>query len=380
MVQEFTKVISILKFGSYFLALNVMDNKCSTAVEKYIWSEAIDIQLVSPHNPQANAAKHVIATIKKHFIAALATIDKLYPLYLWDEFLPQVKLTLNMLCFSWRNPKKSANQEVYGSFEFNKTPLTPLGTKALVYNDPGPQTSWAPHENDCFYIRPTFNHYRCLWFYIPATRRFCFSDTWWLYPAHCQLLVTLQDELSIAAAADLLKVFGGTVSKMSANKIKHIQAIRELTTIMAGQWMGPPTVDAPTPRVFAPCPRVATPSPPKVATTSNNITTPNAIRQMPLNHQHHTCNNNPFHILTNNDDNDGTVITSSCSPSAPLTLSLSSAPPVNPPTRQVPRWLMSPPPIPPPSAPQTCLPTTLLNSHVSTDEITRWLLNYELFA
>jgi hypothetical protein len=65
----------------------------------------------------------------------------LYPLQLWDEFLPQVELTSNMLHFSWQNPKKSANQEVYNSFDFNKTSLAPLGTKALVYNNPGSQTS-----------------------------------------------------------------------------------------------------------------------------------------------------------------------------------------------------------------------------------------------
>jgi hypothetical protein len=61
----------------------------------------------------------------------------LYPLQLWDEFLPQVELSLNMLHFSRQNPKKSANQEIYSSFDFNKTPLAPLGTKALVYNNPG---------------------------------------------------------------------------------------------------------------------------------------------------------------------------------------------------------------------------------------------------
>ncbi len=50
MVQAFTKVISILKSGGYHPALNVMDNKCSAAVEKYIRSKAIKIQLVPPHN------------------------------------------------------------------------------------------------------------------------------------------------------------------------------------------------------------------------------------------------------------------------------------------------------------------------------------------
>jgi hypothetical protein len=146
----------------------------------------------------------------------------LCPLQLWDEFLPQVELTLNMLRFSWRNPKKSANQEVYGSFDFNKTPLAPLGTKALVYDNPGSQTSWAPHATDGFYIGPASDHYQCLRFYIPAMRRFRFSNTWRLYPAHCQIPVTLQHDLFIAAAADLLKVFGGTVPKLSADRIKHI--------------------------------------------------------------------------------------------------------------------------------------------------------------
>jgi hypothetical protein len=190
-------------------------------------------------------------------------------------------------------------------------------------------------------------------------RHFRFSNTWHLYLAHCQVPVTSQHDLSIAAAADIFKVFGGTVPKSSANKIKHIQAIWELTTIMARQQTDPPTVDAPTPRVVAPCPRVVTTPPPRAATKSNNITTPNAIKQMPLIHQHHTCNNNPFHILSDNDDNDDTVIASNCSPSAPPTVSPSSAPPVNPPTRHAPRQLMSPPPIPPPYAPPMRLPTTL---------------------
>ncbi len=112
-----------------------MDNECSAAVEKYIRSEKISIQLVPPHNHQVNTAEQAITTFKEHFIAALVTVDMHCSLQQWDEFLPQVELTLNMLCFSRRNRKKSANQEVYGSFDFNKTPLAPLGTKALIYDD-----------------------------------------------------------------------------------------------------------------------------------------------------------------------------------------------------------------------------------------------------
>jgi hypothetical protein len=117
-------------------------------------------------------------------IAALAMVDSLCPLQLWDEFLPQVKLTLNLLRFSRRNPAVLANQELYGAFNFNKTPLTPLGTKALVFNDPATCASWAPHITDGFYVGPANNHYRCLRFYIPATCRFQFSDMWQLFLTH----------------------------------------------------------------------------------------------------------------------------------------------------------------------------------------------------
>jgi hypothetical protein len=80
MVQAFTKVISILKSGGYHPALNIMDNECSAPVEKYIRSEAINIQLISPHNNRANAAERAITTFKEHYIAVLATVDMLCPL------------------------------------------------------------------------------------------------------------------------------------------------------------------------------------------------------------------------------------------------------------------------------------------------------------
>ncbi len=110
------------------------------SVEKHIRADKMTIQLVLPHN-HVNAAERAIGTFKEHFVAALATVDNFCPLQLWDEFLPQVELTLNLICFSCCNPLISANHELYGPFDFNKTPLAPLGTKALVYNDPATRTS-----------------------------------------------------------------------------------------------------------------------------------------------------------------------------------------------------------------------------------------------
>ncbi len=172
MITAFTEVIKTLCAQGYHPKLNVMDNECSVAVEKHIKASKINIQLVPPHNHCVNTAEQAIATFKEHFIAALATVDKLCPLQLWDEFLPKVELTLNMLRFSPPNPYQSANQEIYSPVDFNKTPLTPLGTKALIYDDPDSRASWAPHATDGYYIGRAVDHYQCLRFYIPATQCF----------------------------------------------------------------------------------------------------------------------------------------------------------------------------------------------------------------
>jgi hypothetical protein len=159
-IAAFTKVFAILHAWNNQPALNVRDNKCSKAVKKHICANRKMIQLFPPHNRCVNAAKRAIRTFKEHFIAALATINNLCPLQLWDEFLPQVKITLNLIRFCRRNPLISANHKLYGPFDFNKMPLAPLGTKALVYNNPVTQTSWAPHATDGFYVGPATNHYR----------------------------------------------------------------------------------------------------------------------------------------------------------------------------------------------------------------------------
>jgi hypothetical protein len=96
----------------------------------------MDIHLVPHHNHRINAAECAITTFKEHFIARLATVDRNCPKQLWDKFLHQVELTLNLLRFSCHDPNKSANKEVNGPYDFNKTSIAPIRTKSLVYNNP----------------------------------------------------------------------------------------------------------------------------------------------------------------------------------------------------------------------------------------------------
>ncbi len=202
-IAAFSKVFAILRSCNYQPALNVMDNKCSKAVGKHIQANKMNTQLVPLHNHCINAAECAIAMFKEHFVAALATVDMLCPLQLWDEFLPQVKLTLNLLRFSCCNLRVSAKQELYHPFDFNKMPLAPLGTNALVYNNPATRASWAPHATDGFYVGPANNHYHCLCFYIPSTWHLHFVDTWRIYPAHCQVPAASEQDKTLIVAANL---------------------------------------------------------------------------------------------------------------------------------------------------------------------------------
>jgi hypothetical protein len=100
MIAAFSDSFSTLAAHGYAPTLNVMDNECSKVVEAHIKVNKMNVHLVPPHNRHINAAEHAIAMFKEHFNAGLATLNKNCPLQLWDEFLPQIELTLNLLCFS----------------------------------------------------------------------------------------------------------------------------------------------------------------------------------------------------------------------------------------------------------------------------------------
>ena len=157
---------------------------------------------------------------------------------------------------------------------------------------------------------------------------------WRLYPTHCQIPIASQHDLSILAATDLLTALGGNIPSSATAKAKHVNTIRQLTSILTNQ---PATrMDEPTQRVDGPAARVAESPPPRVATTSNNTTSPTAIRQLPLIHQRQTRSNNPFQILADDDDKDDmTVVASNCSPRSPLPNLRHIYLPASPPKRQL---------------------------------------------
>jgi hypothetical protein len=327
MIATFKDILANLNTRGYAPTLNVMDNKCSKAVEAHIRSNNMDIHLVPPHNHRVNAAERAIATFKEHFISALATVNKDCLLQLWDNFLPHVELTLKLLRFSQRDLTKSANKEVNGKFDYNKTLLAPVGIKGLVYEHPTIHASWAPHGTNAYYVGPALKHYRCLRFYMPGTQSYCVADTWRLYPTHCATPTISDTERTLIQATDTLTALGRTVPSSTREGIAQAQAIQQLRNILLPTLQQnvspPPTPCTPSPReprprlaatpetrvpTTSPSPRVLRavarnippppmPNPTRTPTTSYDPTAPTNVRLVRPIHQRHTQSNNPFTIL-----------------------------------------------------------------------------------
>jgi hypothetical protein len=146
---------------------------------------------------------------------------------------------------------------VNGRFDYNKPPIAPLGTKGLIYKDPAIHTSWVSHGTDAYYLGPAPKHYRCLCFYMPATRRYCIANTWRLYPTHCTTPSILQADLTLIQATNVLQSLGATIPTSTTESITKNKAIQQLQEILSPR-LHPGTAD---PRLLiAPEPRLAAPA------------------------------------------------------------------------------------------------------------------------
>ena len=286
MVEAYKSVYDYLSDRGFKPKLNVMDNECSKVVKSYIKSQQVTLQLAEPDNHRANAAERAIKTFKNHFIAGLATVDPAFPMQLWCHLLEQAELTLNLLRTSRHDPSKSAYASLNTAFDWNRTPLAPPGTKALVYEAPVSRTSWAPHAVDGWYIGPAMDHYRCGLFYIESTRGIRIANATKLFPAHCNVPTITDLDKTLAAAGELARIIKATVSIPTRKKLEHINIIKKLSAIINSH----------------PASRVGTQPAPRVGatTSSHDATAPRVLRTQPLIHKRGTRSNNPMPPIPRN--------------------------------------------------------------------------------
>ena len=96
----------------------------------------IAYQLVPSCTHRQNAVETAIQTCKKHLVASLCTTDENFHLHLWDRLITQVNMTLNMLQDCRFNSKLLAYETLKRSFNFNTTPLAPIGCKIIAHEPP----------------------------------------------------------------------------------------------------------------------------------------------------------------------------------------------------------------------------------------------------
>ena len=57
-------------------------------------------------------------------------------------------------------PTVSAYAHIFGPFDYNHSPLKPLGCHVQIHNKPSNRKLWDMHSNDGFYLESSMDHYR----------------------------------------------------------------------------------------------------------------------------------------------------------------------------------------------------------------------------
>jgi hypothetical protein len=246
--------------------LQILDNEASSAYKEAItfkWNATF--QLVPPDMHRRNRAERAIRTFKDHFLAILAGVDAVFPPYLWDLLLPQAELTLNLLRQSTLNPRISAWEFFQGPFDFNKTPLGPVGCRVLIHAKPATRRSWDFRAKNGFYIGPAMDSYRCFKLVNADTKSQVISDTVEFRHSYLSIPAPSTEDRIIHG----LQVVAGALSGASPpTSISQVEAITNLRDIFESwRLLAPPSFQPP--RIPMPGrPRVSTHDPPRVVSPS----------------------------------------------------------------------------------------------------------------
>jgi hypothetical protein len=177
-ITAYNAIMTCLVARGLLVDLQILDNKASVAYKHAVtvtWQAKF--QLVPPDMHRCNQAEWAVRTFKDYFLSILAGVDSSFPPYLWDLFLPQAELTLNLLRQLALNPWISAWEFFHGPFDFNKTLLGPVGCCVLIHAKPVTRCSWDFHAKEGFYIGLVLDSYRCFKLVKSDTKSQVISDT-----------------------------------------------------------------------------------------------------------------------------------------------------------------------------------------------------------
>ena len=207
--------------GNVRISLQRLDNETSGALDSFLRSRVDSVEYVPPHSHRANRAERAIRTFKNHLVSCLSTTDTSFPLYIWDEILPQCELTLNHLQPFSLNPSISAYEGLHRApFDFSSHPIAPCGTRVLVYESPSTRKTWAPHGVKGYYLGPSLSHHRVFRTWISSTNHVRDTDTLAWFPEAFKMPGSSPTELVEAALRDLQ---AATLLLSNSSSVPHDQ-------------------------------------------------------------------------------------------------------------------------------------------------------------
>ena len=145
--QAYNIIYEYLVSRGFQPKLQKLDNEASASLKHYLTEKGVEFQLTPAGIHRRNSAERTIWTWKNHFIANLCGADPDFPLEIWDKIVPQCVLTLNLLRKSRINPRLLVYSQLEGAFDFNKTPLAPVGTKVIILERYEDRKSVVPFKN-----------------------------------------------------------------------------------------------------------------------------------------------------------------------------------------------------------------------------------------
>jgi hypothetical protein len=204
LVRVYKEMTEELRKAGIQPILHRLDDETSRELIQAIEDRNIDYQIASPGDHRLNHAERAIQTFKNHFISILYGPDSSFPTNQWCRLIRQAVMTLNMCRVSQINPKLSAYQQLWGNFDFNKTPMAPPGCKVIVHERSLEQGAWASHGIKGFYIGPAMYHYRNYKAYIPETRGVRKTNTIEFFPDKVNMPSTYSADRLAAAPQNLV--------------------------------------------------------------------------------------------------------------------------------------------------------------------------------
>ena len=112
-----------------------------------------------------------------------------------------------------------------GKLDYNKTPLAPLGIKALIFEVATRRAAWAPHAVDGWYLGPAMQYYRAQKFFIDSTRGIRISSNDKLMPSHCKMRTKSEEDETELTAAKILNYVNSEFGQ--DEQLKHKTIIKK---------------------------------------------------------------------------------------------------------------------------------------------------------